>query len=68
MTLSTGKVESGLPELSFPKFSTNLNNQTYGFLDMCAKLRSGIIVTPLVSVLANVAIAKVFCEFFISST
>ena len=59
----SGKVQPGLPPLSFPKLSTSLNNQTYGFLDMCARLGSGVVVTPMVSVLANVAIAKVFCKY-----
>ncbi|XP_058797830.1 sodium-independent sulfate anion transporter-like [Phymastichus coffea] len=58
----SGQVKSGLPSFNIPRFSTVAKNQTYGFLDMCSYLGSGIIVVPLVSVLANVAIAKVFAS------
>ncbi|XP_076243672.1 sodium-independent sulfate anion transporter [Calliopsis andreniformis] len=56
----SGKIESGLPKVSPPPFSSQVGNQTYTFLDMCSHLGSGIFVLPLVSVLANVAIAKAF--------
>lgn len=52
-----------MPSVGLPSFSTTLNNQTYSFSEMCSHLGSGIIIVPLVSVLANVAIAKVFGEF-----
>ncbi|XP_076670762.1 sodium-independent sulfate anion transporter [Andrena cerasifolii] len=58
----SGRIESGLPKLSLPPFSTQVGNQTYTFLDMCSHLGTGIIVLPLVSVLANVAIAKAFAS------
>lgn len=58
--LLTGKVRSGLPALSLPPFSAQVGNQTYSFMDMCSQLGSGIIVLPLVAVLANVSIAKAF--------
>ncbi|KAJ8683151.1 hypothetical protein QAD02_018943, partial [Eretmocerus hayati] len=58
----SGNVTSGMPNVTLPKFSTIYQNQTYGFLDMCRHLGSGIIILPLVSVLANVAIAKVFAS------
>ncbi|XP_076757529.1 sodium-independent sulfate anion transporter [Xylocopa sonorina] len=58
-TLS-GKIEAGLPQFSVPPFSSQVGNQTYTFLDMCTHYGSGIIVVPLVAVLANVAIAKAF--------
>lgn len=56
----SGKIESGLPMVSLPPFSTQVGNQTYTFFDMCAHYGSGLIILPLISVLANVAIAKAF--------
>ncbi|EZA48779.1 Sodium-independent sulfate anion transporter [Ooceraea biroi] len=56
----SGKIESGLPTISLPSFSAQVGNQTYTFLDMCAHYGSGIVILPLISVLANVAIAKAF--------
>ncbi|XP_076474248.1 sodium-independent sulfate anion transporter isoform X2 [Bombus vancouverensis nearcticus] len=58
----SGKIQSGLPKLSVPPFSSQVGNETYTFLDMCSHLGSGIIILPLVSVLANVAIAKAFAS------
>lgn len=55
-----GRVKSGLPSFNFPSFRTVHKNQTYNFFEMCSHLGSGIVILPLVSVLANVAIAKVF--------
>jgi len=37
-----------------------VGNQTYTFLDMCAHYGSGIVILTLISILANVAIAKAF--------
>nr|XP_003706252.1 PREDICTED: sodium-independent sulfate anion transporter-like isoform X1 [Megachile rotundata]XP_012147521.1 PREDICTED: sodium-independent sulfate anion transporter-like isoform X1 [Megachile rotundata] len=56
----SGKIESGLPKFSLPPFSSQIGNQTYTFMDMCYHYGTGIIILPLVSVLANVAIAKSF--------
>ncbi|KAH0945080.1 hypothetical protein HN011_004172 [Eciton burchellii] len=56
----SGKIESGLPTISLPPFSAQIGNQTYTFLDMCAHYRSGLVILPLIAVLANVAIAKAF--------
>ncbi|XP_076162728.1 sodium-independent sulfate anion transporter [Ptiloglossa arizonensis] len=58
----SGRIESGLPRPSLPPFSSQVGNQTYTFLDMCYHYGTGIIVLPLVSVLANVAIAKAFAS------
>ncbi|KAJ8897272.1 hypothetical protein PR048_002618, partial [Dryococelus australis] len=57
-----GKIQSGLPPFGPPPFSLHSGNTTYSFLEMCGELGSGLVVTPIVSVLANVAIAKAFCE------
>ncbi|XP_023314418.1 sodium-independent sulfate anion transporter-like isoform X1 [Trichogramma pretiosum] len=64
----SGQVRSGLPSFSLPNFTTSINNQTYGFFDMCSHMGSGIVVLPMVSVLANVAIAKVFATGSISAS
>lgn len=59
-----GKVEPGMPEISLPPFQITHHNQTLSFTQVCAELGSGVIVVPLVGVLANVAIAKAFSKFF----
>ncbi|XP_031846404.2 sodium-independent sulfate anion transporter isoform X2 [Nomia melanderi] len=58
----SGKIVSGLPTLSLPPLSSQVGNQTYTFVDMCQHYGTGLIVLPLVSVLANVAIAKSFAS------
>lgn len=57
-----GKVEPGMPEVSLPPFQIEYHNRTLSFTEVCTELGSGIIVVPLVAVLANVAIAKAFSE------
>lgn len=56
----SSKVTSGLPQFKLPPFSFESGNRTYGFFDICSELGSGLIVVPIVAVLANVAIAKAF--------
>ncbi|XP_066246440.1 sodium-independent sulfate anion transporter-like isoform X2 [Euwallacea similis] len=60
----TGKVPSGMPEVAFPSTHTSFNvdntTTTVGFTEMIIQLGSGIIVIPVVAVLANVAIAKAY--------
>lgn len=58
--LLSGKVEPGIPSFQWPPFSMEYQNTTVGFVDMCRELGSGIVVIPLVAVLANIAIAKSF--------
>lgn len=60
--LLSGKVEPGIPSFEPPPFSMDYRNETMGFVQMCNELGSGIIVIPLVAVLANIAIAKSFCK------
>lgn len=60
--LLSGKVEPGIPSFQLPPFSMEYRNQTMGFMEMCSELGSGIVVIPLVAVLANIAIAKSFCK------
>jgi len=59
-----GKIESGLPSFSLPHFSIQESNSTMTFLDMCSELGLGIVVIPLVAILANVAIAKAFGKYW----
>lgn len=60
-----GKVEPGMPEVSLPPFEIFYHNRTLSFTEVCTELGSGIIVVPLVAVLANVAIAKAFSKLII---
>nr|CAD7399478.1 unnamed protein product [Timema poppensis] len=54
------QIKPGLPTFGLPPFSAQVGNTTYSFMGMCEKLGSGIIMVPVVGVLANVAIAKAF--------
>ncbi|XP_014213655.1 sodium-independent sulfate anion transporter [Copidosoma floridanum] len=58
----TGPVRPGLPSFDFPPFSTQVNNRTLGFTDMCAELGPSIVLVPIIGVLGNVAIAKAFAS------
>lgn len=57
------KVDPGLPEFKLPEFSVAKGNATVGFVEICSEIGSGLVLLPLVSILANVAIAKSFSEF-----
>lgn len=57
------KVDPGLPSFRLPALSVVEGNRTIGFLEICGDLGSGLILLPLVSILANVAIAKSFSEY-----
>lgn len=52
-----------MPQIGFPPFEIVHHNHTMSFGEICSELGSGIIVVPLVAVLANVAIAKAFSKF-----
>lgn len=52
-----------MPEITLPPFQIEYQNRTLSFKDVYTELGSGIIVVPLVGVLANVAIAKAFSKF-----
>ncbi|KAJ8916115.1 hypothetical protein NQ315_004482 [Exocentrus adspersus] len=54
----TGNVPKGMPDVGFPAFSAQVGNETVGVMEMVKSLGSGIVVIPVVAVLANVAIAK----------
>lgn len=57
------KVDPGVPSFQLPDFSVEHNNKTIGFIEICSDIGSGLILLPLVSILANVAIAKSFSKF-----
>ncbi|RZF31960.1 hypothetical protein LSTR_LSTR012430 [Laodelphax striatellus] len=58
----TGPVRPGLPPFQLPPFSTEYNNRTLSFVDMCSELGSSIVLVPVIAVLGNVAIAKAFAS------
>ncbi|XP_026331543.1 sodium-independent sulfate anion transporter-like [Hyposmocoma kahamanoa] len=60
----TGEVKPGLPSIGPPPFSATVGNHTYNFMEMASTLGSAIFVVPLLSILENIALAKVFCEYY----
>ncbi|XP_052132373.1 sodium-independent sulfate anion transporter-like [Frankliniella occidentalis] len=58
----TGTVKPGLPDLQPPPFSVQSGNQTLSFLDMASGLGSAVLVVPLLSILENISLAKVFSD------
>lgn len=64
MFVLSGNVPSGLPHVKIPNFGTEVSNHTLNVIEMVQTLGSGIFVIPIAAVLANVAIAKSFGEFF----
>lgn len=60
------KVDPGLPSFRLPEFSVERDNRTVGFIEICGDIGSGLIMLPLISILANVAIAKSFSELYIT--
>lgn len=55
-------MKPGLPQFKPPPFSATVGNHTYNFAEMASTLGSAIFVVPLLSILENIALAKVFCE------
>ncbi|BET02084.1 high affinity sulfate transmembrane transporter activity [Nesidiocoris tenuis] len=60
----TGPVDSGLPPLAVPPFSTQegAGNRTMTFMEMTEEMGSALIVVPLIAILENIAIAKSFAK------
>ncbi|XP_035919505.1 sodium-independent sulfate anion transporter-like [Anopheles stephensi] len=56
----SGRVEPGIPTFEWPVQGVTANGTTTTFLEITAELGSGLLLVPLVAVLANVAIAKAF--------
>lgn len=63
----TEKVDSGIPAFTLPPFQFTHENRTYEFVDIIKDLGSGIALLPLVSIIANIAIAKSFSELLLSN-
>ncbi|XP_043063615.1 sodium-independent sulfate anion transporter-like isoform X2 [Drosophila ficusphila] len=69
----TGKVKSGLPNISLPKFETTILDKngteiTQNFQQMFAELGPSMLVLPIIAVLGNVAISKAFGGAGLSAT
>nr|CAD7462327.1 unnamed protein product [Timema tahoe] len=60
--LLTGYVKPGLPPFQPPPFMATVGNTTYSFLDMTSSLGSALFVVPLLAILEDVALAKVFSD------
>jgi solute carrier family 26 (sodium-independent sulfate anion transporter), member 11 len=58
----TEQVDSGIPRFSLPPFEFQHENRTVEFFEMIRELGSGVALLPLVSIIANIAIAKSFSE------
>ncbi|KAG6442122.1 hypothetical protein O3G_MSEX002202 [Manduca sexta] len=58
----TGDIGSGLPDFTWPPFSTTAGNETLNFIDMLSVLGPGSVAIPLVALFESVAIAKAFAE------
>uniref|UniRef100_A0A0A9Z2J6 Sodium-independent sulfate anion transporter n=1 Tax=Lygus hesperus TaxID=30085 RepID=A0A0A9Z2J6_LYGHE len=57
----SGKVKEGLPSIALPEFThVDSSNHTMGFFEMCSNLSTAMIVLPLLSLLEDVSLAKVF--------
>lgn len=60
--LLSDHVKPGLPTFQAPPFSATVGNRTYDFLEMASNLGSAVLVLPLLSILENISLAKVFAE------
>ncbi|SPP76864.1 sodium-independent sulfate anion transporter isoform X1 [Drosophila guanche] len=61
----TGKVKSGLPNITLPKFETTILDKngtelTQNFEQMVSELGPSMLILPIIAVLGNVAISKAF--------
>ncbi|XP_058444794.1 sodium-independent sulfate anion transporter-like isoform X2 [Malaya genurostris] len=56
----SGHVEPGIPGFELPIYNVHTGNRTITYFEIVKDLGSGIILVPLVAVLANVSIAKAF--------
>ncbi|XP_058840157.1 sodium-independent sulfate anion transporter isoform X2 [Topomyia yanbarensis] len=56
----SGHVEPGIPGFELPIYNVDTGNKTISYFEVVKDLGSGIILVPLVAVLANVSIAKAF--------
>lgn len=56
----SGNVTSGLPDIHIPPFEAQKNGTRYDFLSLCSEMGSAIIILPLLSILEDISLAKVF--------
>ena len=54
------KVDPGVPSFKMPDFSVEMNNKTIGFVEICSDIGSGLVLLPLVSILAKCCHCKIF--------
>ncbi|EDW30318.1 GL17958 [Drosophila persimilis] len=69
----TGKVKSGLPNITLPKFETTILDKngtelTQNFEQMVSELGPSMLILPIIAVLGNVAISKAFGGAGLSAT
>ena len=57
------EVPAGIPSFQLPSFTAKVDNETIEFDEIAMDIGSGFILLPLVSILANVAIAKAFSKY-----
>uniref|UniRef100_A0A1B6BYH8 SLC26A/SulP transporter domain-containing protein n=1 Tax=Clastoptera arizonana TaxID=38151 RepID=A0A1B6BYH8_9HEMI len=58
----SGHVKDGLPTIQPPPFSITEGNHTIDFIDMVSNFGSAIVVLPMLSILEDISLAKVFAE------
>ncbi|XP_075231787.1 sodium-independent sulfate anion transporter-like [Lycorma delicatula] len=58
----TDSVVSGLPVFKMPPVYSQVGNVTYTFTDMIKTIGPGMFILPLIAVLENIAMAKVFSK------
>ncbi|KAF6200826.1 hypothetical protein GE061_005273 [Apolygus lucorum] len=66
--ITTKNVETGIPSMMAPPITTQIGNQTYNLQEMISELGISYVVISIVSVLANVAIAKVYVSSTIDAS
>uniref|UniRef100_A0A0K8T5Q6 Sodium-independent sulfate anion transporter n=1 Tax=Lygus hesperus TaxID=30085 RepID=A0A0K8T5Q6_LYGHE len=66
--ITTRHVDTGIPSIMAPPMATQIGNQTYDLKEMVSELGASYIIISIVSVLANVAIAKVFVSSTIDAS
>lgn len=58
----TGYIKPGLPDIVSPQFEITSGNNTRNFMEITSTFGSGLLVVPLLCILENIALAKVFAD------
>ncbi|KAL1116100.1 hypothetical protein AAG570_005595 [Ranatra chinensis] len=58
----SGHVKEGLPHIHLPPFQINTGTRNYSFLDLCSSFGSAIVILPLLSILEDISLGKVFSD------